>query len=214
MVDGLVSITGSGSLTTVGGANSLSVQLTGLTNHSVLVGAGTSTITSLSVGATGTVLAGSTGADPSFTATPSVTSITLSGGNALSAYTEQTAWSPTIIGGTVAGAGTYTAQNGYYTRIGNMIFASCVVIWTAHTGTGDMLLGNLPFAARNSTNYNPEGIVNPTNITLPGGATSVRGSVAAGATSMVLSVLRSNNTNDPVQMSNAGTIHMTIAYLT
>lgn len=44
-----------------------------LTNHGVLVGAGTSAITQLAVGATGTVLAGSTGADPAFTASPSVT---------------------------------------------------------------------------------------------------------------------------------------------
>lgn len=51
---------------------------TSLTDHGVLVGSGTSAIDALAVGATGTVLAGSTGADPAFTATPSVTSITLS----------------------------------------------------------------------------------------------------------------------------------------
>ena len=42
---GLVTIIGSGSTTTVGGTNQLTVQLTGLTNHAVLVGAGTTTIT-------------------------------------------------------------------------------------------------------------------------------------------------------------------------
>lgn len=48
------------------------------TAHGVLVGEGTSSIVALAVGATGTVLAGSTGADPAFTASPSVTSLTAS----------------------------------------------------------------------------------------------------------------------------------------
>lgn len=42
---GLVNSLGSGSITTVGSLNTITTQLTGLTNHSVLVGAGTSTIT-------------------------------------------------------------------------------------------------------------------------------------------------------------------------
>jgi len=59
---------GAGSITVVGNpsSNTLTTELTGLTNHAVLLGAGTSTITSLAGGATGTVLAGNTGADPSF----------------------------------------------------------------------------------------------------------------------------------------------------
>lgn len=53
---------------------------TTLTDHGVLVGSGTSPIDALSVGATGTVLAGTTGADPAFTATPSVTSVAIGAG--------------------------------------------------------------------------------------------------------------------------------------
>lgn len=63
---GQVTMSGSGSTTTVGGTNTLTTQLTGLTNHAVLVGAGTTTITKLSVGATGTLLVGATAADPAF----------------------------------------------------------------------------------------------------------------------------------------------------
>ena len=48
-----------------------------LLNHGVVVGATTSPVTSLAVGASGTILAGSTGADPAFTATPTgLTSVT------------------------------------------------------------------------------------------------------------------------------------------
>ncbi len=63
---GNVAMSGSGSITTVGGTNSLTTQLTGMTNHAVLVGAGTTTLTKLDVGTNGQVLIGATAADPAF----------------------------------------------------------------------------------------------------------------------------------------------------
>ncbi len=60
---------GTGSFTTVGSGSTLTGQLTGLTNHAVLVGAGTATITKLSVGTTGQLLIGATAADPAFGST-------------------------------------------------------------------------------------------------------------------------------------------------
>lgn len=72
---------GSGSITTLGSGSTLTTQLTGLTNHCVLVGAGTSTITKLTAGTNGQVLIGSTGADPVFaTLTSSDSSITFTTG--------------------------------------------------------------------------------------------------------------------------------------
>lgn len=76
---GQVTMAGSGSTTTVGGLNSLTFQLTGLTNHAVLVGAGTTTITKVGPTATSGQVLQSSGAaaDPAFsTATyPSTTTI-------------------------------------------------------------------------------------------------------------------------------------------
>ena len=66
--NGNINLSGSGSTTTVGSGSTATVELTGLTNHAVLVGAGTTTITKLAVGATGTVLTGTTAADPAFAA--------------------------------------------------------------------------------------------------------------------------------------------------
>lgn len=77
-----------------------------LTNHGVLVGAGTSAITQLSVGATGTVLAGSTGADPAFTASPSVTTLTATTVNATTFDTNVAAAGVTLAGTTLAADGT------------------------------------------------------------------------------------------------------------
>lgn len=135
---------GSGSIATSGSGSTLTTALTGLTNHAVLVGAGTSTITKLSVGATGTVLQGATGADPAFTATPTVTSITFGSGSALANYVTAGTWTPTI-DGAVSGTTTYITQTGTYTRIGNIIVVQCLLQISAATGTGDVRIGGFPF---------------------------------------------------------------------
>lgn len=119
-------------LTYTTGANTLNIDITApvdvahggtgrtsLTNHGVLVGASTSAITQLAVGATNTVLLGSTGADPSFGAVPNAaltnSSITLSSGTRISIT-----GSPVSLGGTAtvnaspAGFQTFTT-NGTFT---------------------------------------------------------------------------------------------------
>ncbi len=58
---------GTGSITTSGSGSTLTTQLTGLTNHAILVGAGTATITKIAATAnTGAVLQNNSGADPSY----------------------------------------------------------------------------------------------------------------------------------------------------
>jgi hypothetical protein len=57
--------------------------------------------------------------------------------NALDDYEEGT-FTPTIIGTDTAGTGTYSAQDGRYTKIGNVVHFQARVIWTAHTGSGAM----------------------------------------------------------------------------
>lgn len=65
---GLVTMVGTGSVTTVGSLNTLTTQLTGLTNHAVQIGAGTATLTQLGPTATiGQVLqSAGAAADPAF----------------------------------------------------------------------------------------------------------------------------------------------------
>lgn len=55
------------------------VGVTSLTAHGILLGNGTGVVTALAVGASSTVLIGNTGADPSFSASPTLTSLTLTG---------------------------------------------------------------------------------------------------------------------------------------
>jgi hypothetical protein len=56
-------------------------------------------------------------------------------------------FTPVIVGVTTVGVGTYTLQYGYYTRIGNRVFVDILLSWNAHTGTGGMRIGGMPFVA-------------------------------------------------------------------
>ncbi len=62
-----LNVLGSGSTTTVASGSTVTTQLTGLTNHTVLVGAGTTTITKVGPGTAGQVLqSGGASADPAY----------------------------------------------------------------------------------------------------------------------------------------------------
>jgi hypothetical protein len=65
---GLVTFIGGNNITTTGGINTVTFDVTGTTNHAVQVGNATGSLTSLAVGVTGSVFLGNTGADPSFSA--------------------------------------------------------------------------------------------------------------------------------------------------
>lgn len=83
-----LNILGAGSLTSTGSGSTITMALTGLTNNAVLVGAGTNTITKVLPSATvgNPLVSQGSSADPVFSATPVVTSITIS--NAPSAGTD------------------------------------------------------------------------------------------------------------------------------
>jgi len=132
--------------------------------------------------------------------------------NSFLQYTEGT-WTPVISGSTVAGAGTYTVQNGRYTRIANLVFLSGSVTWTAHTGTGNMLLTNLPFTSRNVAGYHYDLLAILSSIVLPAGAVEINAEILANSTTLILEATRNNNTNLAVGMDNSGTVDITGFYL-
>lgn len=70
-------------------------------------------------------------------------------------YYQRGTFTPTVKGATIAGVGTYTLQSGSYTRIGNRVMFECQVAWSAHTGTGNLVLDNLPFAIKNQAHNHP-----------------------------------------------------------
>lgn len=63
------------------------------------------------------------------------------------AYYSSSTWTPVAIGSTSAGVGTYTAQAGKYTKIGDIVFYDFQLAWSSHTGTGDLQITGLPITA-------------------------------------------------------------------
>lgn len=69
--------------------------------------------------------------------------------NTLDDY-EEGSWTPTVSGSSTAGTGTYNAQVGRYTKIGNTVTVSAYINLASHTGSGNTTLTNLPFTILNS----------------------------------------------------------------
>lgn len=68
----------------------------------------------------------------------------------LSTIVEST-FTPTIIGTSTAGAGTYSVQIGRYKVYNNMTYFFARCTWSAHTGTGDMEMGTYPYSPAAAT---------------------------------------------------------------
>jgi len=77
-----------------------------LLDHGVLIGSGSAAVTALTVGLTGEVLVGSSAADPEFSSTPTVTSLTATTGNITTLDTNVAAAGLTIAGTTIEADGT------------------------------------------------------------------------------------------------------------
>jgi hypothetical protein len=87
--------------------------------------------------------------------------------NTLDDYEEGT-WTPTVSGTGVAGAATYTNQVGRYIKIGRLVFVYAYINITAHTGTGSLVGGGLPFASANVTaGYSTFSVGYSNNLTTP-----------------------------------------------
>jgi hypothetical protein len=54
-------------------------------------------------------------------------------------------FTPVIIGSSSAGTGTYTSQLGRYTKIRQIVNFEIDIAWSAHTGSGNMLVGGFPY---------------------------------------------------------------------
>jgi len=91
--------------------------------------------------------AGATGVGVTFPATQ----VASSDANCLDDYEEGT-FTPIISGATTAGVGVYTYQVGRYTKVGRIVHFQLRVAWTAHTGTGNMIVDGLPFTSSSVTN--------------------------------------------------------------
>lgn len=134
------------------------LPMTTLTSHGLLLGAGASAPTALAPVATGQVVASQgVSADPAFTATPTVTSVTLNGGTnqtAFAGYREGT-FTPTVSDASAHNATLGTAI-GRYTRIGRLVtfeIRAAVSSKGSMVGTDLLQIGGLPYASDTTTAF-------------------------------------------------------------
>jgi hypothetical protein len=93
-----------------------------------------------------------------------------------------TAFTPTLIGSTTPGTQTYTAQVGRYRVVGDIVYFTTETIITAKDVgiVGNVRIGNLPFAAVNTTNHRFPVQLYSTGLTITAGA-NLLGRVDPGA---------------------------------
>jgi len=127
------------------------------TANQLLYSSATNTIPGLATANTAVLATNGSGV-PSLTATPTVTSITFGAGTALNSYVEGT-FTPTLVGESTAGTTTYTGQQGYYTRIGNIVCVVLTITGSGATGTGNVNIASLPFTIKNQTLGNTMGSI-------------------------------------------------------
>lgn len=122
------------------------------TAFQLLASTSASVVGEITAGASSTVLVGNSGAVPSFSATPTVTSITFGSGTALSIF-QQGTFSPTVRGSSTAGTVAMGTQLGRYQKVGRIVTVSIVATWTTiGTATGAVQINNLPFSLINDSN--------------------------------------------------------------
>jgi hypothetical protein len=73
-------------------------------------------------------------------------------GNFSSIFPIVSTFTPILTGVSSAGAGTYTAQVGRYTKVYNLVYYYIYLAWSAHSGTGNMRITGLPYTSLGTTN--------------------------------------------------------------
>lgn len=128
--------------------------------------------------------------------------------NTLDDYEEGT-FTPVVQGTTTAGAGTYSAQVGRYTKVGRMVHVSGYLDWTAHTGTGNLRLGGMPFTAAAVTNNKPPMAVWSANLTFSG---QLCGRMNNNATTIDLRTIATGAADAAVAIDTAAQIAFSATY--
>jgi len=147
----ILTLANGANITFSGAASTITAALSGTTDHALQVGNVGGSLTSLAVGDTGEVLIGNTGADPSFSANPTVTSITsnsfLTGNPAVAASIL------TLNGNTISADGTAADVDVNITTQGS----GCLVYQGISTGYANSMWHTCQ-AAVQTTDATPTGI--------------------------------------------------------
>jgi hypothetical protein len=210
----MVTVAGGSNISTSGAGSTLTMSVSGTTDHAVQVGNASGSLTSLTVGTNGQVLLGATGADPAFRTPTAGTGLTLTSNSTTLQYALTT---PVSVANGGTGATSFTSNGVLY---GN---GTSAVQVTAAGAANTVLLGNggipsfgsVPNAATTGTSSNT-----PNTLVLRDGAGSFSAQVIthAAGTAATPSVTFTGSTAtglsaavaDTLVVSTAGTSRMSI----
>ena len=140
--------------------------------------------------------------------------------NTLSKY-EEGAWTPTLYGSTTSGTPTYTKQEGVYTKIGNIVFITCQLIWSNLGGAvGSIYVGGLPFNIKAGNEHRaPISISWYNSLTMASGVTTLGGFGQPNSNYIKLwgaDTPRndSNNLLNETELSSSGEVYFSMTYFT
>jgi hypothetical protein len=137
---------------------------------------------------------------------------TNSGVNSISAEESGTC-TITVVGGSTAGAGTYSQQLCAYRKVGTLVTVGVYVDITAHTGTGNILFGGMPYTSA-STYYHSAAIGDITRMTLTGASWRPNLYLSPSSTQIVMSQSADAVASTTVTMDTSFGILFTISYFT
>jgi hypothetical protein len=100
---------------------------------------------------------------------------------------QQGSFTPVVFGVSTAGTAAYAQQYGRFTRIGNVVYYTIGVDWSAHTGTGNLRISGLPFTSNADAQNISVGSVYFSNLSVGAGLVPVA-QVEANSTELSLQV--------------------------
>jgi len=124
-------------------------------------------------------------------------------------------WSPYYYGTSSAGTGTYSVSTGTYVKYGRGVTATLSIVTSAHTGTGNIRYGGLPYVASSGASFSASCAIGSTsNLTLT--ASRYPTAYIGGGASFI--GLEQNATgggsSTAVSMDTSMTTYMTCSYMT
>lgn len=125
-------------------------------------------------------------------------------------YYQEGTFTPVVAGTSTAGAGTYTLQQGSYTRVGNIVFFELWAAWSAHTGTGNIRITGLPYTNPASAPIVPLTVYSVSGIAYTGYLSAY---VEQNATTLVVRQVSTAGTGSGVSLPSAGSVVIAGSYI-
>lgn len=133
--------------------------------------------------------------------------------NTLDDYEEGT-FTPFMYGTTTAGTGTYSRQVGTYTKIGKSVSFTLIITWSAHTGTGNLRLGGMPFSTANTSSGYTTYSIQPSTLALIAGYYATAYQDPGDAGMGIYQVATGGSSVSPVNMGTSAEVLISGIFLT